>query len=192
MSDTQMPRMDGSLLLEEVAGEMYHIGSMILGDGEETIGLIEHAVATAEIPSCCDGDQARHSARVALAVSAIELLASHDAAALAAPDGDFGPPSCIGDDDLFAAGVTPAELETLLTGPGRRRLRDWLEGLPMVERLIFVLRAVAGLSTPEVAGLLALHGGKAARGWMPEAVSNLFRQALCSLASQLLLDSTHR
>ncbi len=192
MLNTKVPETDGSWLLEEVAGDLYRIGSMMLGDGEETIGLIEQAVATAEIPSCCDGDQAIHNARVALAAAALELLSARGAAALAAPLGNFGPPNCIGDDDLSAAGVTPAELETLLTGPGRERLRGWLEGLPVVERAIFVLRAVAGLSTPEVAGLLALHGGQAARGWMPEAVSNLFRQALCSLASLLLLDSTHR
>uniref|UniRef100_E6Q092 Uncharacterized protein n=1 Tax=mine drainage metagenome TaxID=410659 RepID=E6Q092_9ZZZZ len=192
MSDTKKPAKDGSLVLEEVAGELYHIGSMLLGDGEETIRLIERAVATAEIPSCCDGDQAMHSARVALAAASIELLEDRDPSTLAAPKGDFGLPNCIGDDDLSAAGVTAAELETMLAGPGRQRLRGWLEELPVVERVIFVLRAVAGLSTPEVAGLLALHGGKAAQGWMPEAVSNLFRQALCSLASQLLLDSAHR
>jgi hypothetical protein len=53
-------------------------------------------------------------------------------------------------------------------------------------RLIFVLRAVAGLSTPEVAGLLSLHGGERAKGWLPESVRTIFRAALCSLASQMI------
>jgi len=45
---------------------------------------------------------------------------------------------------------------------------------------------VAGLSAADTAGLLATHGGRAAAGWTPEAVRELFRQALCSLASQLI------
>jgi hypothetical protein len=82
--------------------------------------------------------------------------------------------------------VTPDELEQMIAGPESRRLRDWLEGLSVQLRTIFVLRAVAGLSSPEVAGLLAEHGGPSAQEWTPDAVRGSFRQALCSLASQLI------
>jgi hypothetical protein len=34
--------------------------------------------------------------------------------------------------------------------------------------------------------LLAAHGGAGAEGWTAEQVREVFRQALCSLASQLL------
>jgi hypothetical protein len=34
--------------------------------------------------------------------------------------------------------------------------------------------------------LLAAHGGARAAGWNADAVRELFRQALCSLASQLI------
>ena len=182
----------GTERLQAVAGELYHLGTMLLGEGEATIGLVEQAIATAEIPACTDEAKALHSARVAMAAKAIELLSQQDGSALAAPSGEFGPPNCIGDDDLDAAGVSAEELERLVSGPGRRQLRQWLESLPVTERTIFVLRAIGGLSTPEVAGLLALHGGRAAQGWMTDAVRNLFRQALCSLASQLLQDSASR
>jgi hypothetical protein len=53
-------------------------------------------------------------------------------------------------------------------------------------RTIFVLRAVAGLSAADVAGLLAKHGGVAAGSWTADAVRGVFRQGLCSLASQLI------
>jgi hypothetical protein len=49
-----------------------------------------------------------------------------------------------------------------------------------------VLRAVAGFSPAETAGLLAAHGGPEAAGWASEAVRELFRQGLCSLASQMI------
>jgi hypothetical protein len=34
--------------------------------------------------------------------------------------------------------------------------------------------------------MLAEHGGPKAAGWTPDAVRELFRQALCSLTSQLI------
>jgi DNA-directed RNA polymerase specialized sigma24 family protein len=174
-------------LLERIAAELYRISSMLLGEGEESIRLIEQVVATVDLPACHDHLEARHNSRLALGAQAIALLASRDASALAAPAEEAsGPVSCIEDDDLSAAGVTPDELEGMISGPEGRRLRDWLEGLSVPLRAVFVLRAVAGLSSPEVAALLAEHGGASARDWTPDAVRSTFRQALCSLASQLI------
>jgi DNA-directed RNA polymerase specialized sigma24 family protein len=174
-------------LLEKIAAELYHISSMLLGEGEESIRLIEQVVATVDLPACHDHAEARHNSRLALAAQAITLLAARDASALASPnEEESGPVSCIEDDDLSAAGVTPNELEQMISGPEGHRLRDWLEGLSVPLRVIFVLRAVAGLSSPEVAGLLAEHGGLVAQDWTPDSVRSTFRQALCSLASQLI------
>jgi hypothetical protein len=53
-------------------------------------------------------------------------------------------------------------------------------------RTVFVLRAVAGFCAFETAELLAAHGGPLAAGWNADAVRSVFRQGLCSLASQLL------
>jgi hypothetical protein len=174
-------------LLEKIAGELYHISSMLIGEGEQSIRLIEQVVATVDLPACHDHVEARHNSRLTMASLAIAQLASRDASALAAPleDGS-GPASCIDDDDLDAAGVSRAEFEQMMDGPESRRLRDWLEGLSVQLRVVFVLRAVAGLTSPEVAGLLAENGGVAAQNWTPDAVRNSFRQALCSLASQLI------
>jgi hypothetical protein len=65
-------------------------------------------------------------------------------------------------------------------------VRTWLASLPAAMRTIFVLRAVAGFTTAETIALLKAHGGPKAAGWSPDAVRELFRQGLCSLASQLL------
>jgi hypothetical protein len=40
--------------------------------------------------------------------------------------------------------------------------------------------------------LLAEHGGSEAQDWNPESVRSVFRQALCSLASQLIQASAAR
>jgi hypothetical protein len=48
------------------------------------------------------------------------------------------------------------------------------------------MRAVAGFTAADTAALLSAHGGPAAVGWTPEAVRELFRQGLCSLASQMI------
>jgi len=65
-------------------------------------------------------------------------------------------------------------------------VRNWLASLPTAARTIFVLRAVAGFTAAETAGLLAAHGGPQATGWTADAVREFFRQGLCSLASQLI------
>jgi len=173
--------------LERIATELYRIGSMLVGEGEEPIRLIEQVVASADLPGCCDQAEARHKARLLLAADAIALLRQRDSAlhleSLAAPPEESGPASCIEDDDLSAAGVSPADLEQMISGPESHRLRDWLEGLSTSLRVVFVLRAVAALSSAEVAGLLAGDGDP---GWTADAVRSSFRQALCSLASQLI------
>ena len=164
-------------LLETIAADLYRIGSMLLGEGEQTVALIERAIANVNIQACRDHVEARHKARLTLAGQAIPLVQHREPSSLDAPADEDGPVGCIEDDDLDAAGVSSAELEQMLTDPDNHRLRNWLEGLSVPLRVIFVLRAVAGLSSPEVAGLL---------DWPPDAVRSIFRQALCSLASQLL------
>ena len=189
--DSALAGWDG--LLEKVGTDTYRISSMLLGEGEETIQLIEQVVIDVDIRACSDHREARHLSRLILAAKAIAILSARDSASqpssFAAPDKDAldsGPVSCIEEDDLSAAGVTSAELEQMLTGPDNHHLRAWLEGLTVSLRVIFVLRAVAGLSSTEIAGLLSEHGGPAAQDWTPDAVRSSFRQALCSLASQLL------
>jgi hypothetical protein len=187
-------------LLETMAANLYRIGSMLVGEGEEAIGLIEQVVANIDLPASSDPADVRHKAHLLLAAGAISVLhgreASSQTPSLAAPAADSGPASCIEDDDLDAVGVSPAELEQMISGPESHRLRDWLEGLSAPLRVIFVLRAVAGLSSAEVAGLLSEHGGPEAQdssyAWTPEAVRATFRQALCSLASQLIHATANR
>ena len=74
----------------------------------------------------------------------------------------------------------------MLAGPGRDSVRNWLESLPIETRVIFVLRAVAGFTAPETAAMLVAYGGPDASGWNADAVRELFRRGLCSLASQLI------
>jgi hypothetical protein len=77
-------------------------------------------------------------------------------------------------------------LESVIGSANRDRVRNWLTSLPTAVRVIFVLRAVAGLTAAETADLLADHGGAQAAGWTSDAVREVFRRGLCSLASQLI------
>jgi hypothetical protein len=182
--EAEMAKWDG--VLDQIAAEQYRIASMLLGEGESAVAAIEGVVAGIDLDACTDPEDARHKARLLLAEDAISGLGKQDAALFAAPEGDSGPASCIEDDDLSAAGVTPTELEQMISGPESHRLREWLEGLTPQLRVIFVLRAIAGLNSGEVAGLLSLNGGEQAKNWTPDGVRIAFRQALCSLASQLI------
>jgi hypothetical protein len=159
---------------------------MLVGEGEDSARLVETAIANGEVSACQDAEQARRSSRRVLCGPALEILEQRNPGCLAAPQGLQAVATCIEDDDLAAAGVSSEELERMIAGPDRDRMRNWLASLPTDLRTIFALRAVAGLTAAETASLLAEHGGPKAAGWTPDAVRELFRQALCSLASQLI------
>jgi hypothetical protein len=175
-------------MVDRMAAGFYTMASMLVGEGEDAVRLVETAVANTEVSACHDLEQARKSSRQALCVAALATLAERKPGSLAAPaelqlqrTGN-----CIDGDEMAATGVSSEDLERVIAGPDRDRARKWLAGLKTPVRTIFVLRAVAGLTTAETAELLAAHGGPGASGWTAGEVSEFFRQGLCSLASQLL------
>lgn len=172
--------------LDQIAVRMYTMASMLVGSGEEGMRLVETAVANTEVSICHDPLAARRSNRRAMAQAAIALLAERAPGCLDAPIGLDSPCTCIEDAELDAAGVSSVDLESMIAGPDRERLRTWLESLPADQRAIFVLRAVGTISSQETAVLLKAHGGPGAAGWTADSVREVFRIALCSLASHLL------
>jgi len=178
-------------IFDLIAAGLYNLASMLVGEGEAGVRLIETAVATAEVSGCHDAAEARMSSRRALCATAIRMLDEQVPGCLAVPE-DLAPVStCIEDDELDAAGVSSEELESMMRGPDRDRVRKWLASLPTKTRVIFVLRAVAGFSSVETAEMLAANGGAEAVGWNASPVREIFRQGLCSLASQLLHATMH-
>jgi len=179
-------------MFDVIAAGLYSLASMLVGEGEDSVRLVETAVANAEISICCDPAEARKNSRRALSIAALDLIEQRAPGSLAAPHGLEPAGSCIEDDDLDAIGAAGEELLSMLAGPDRERVRKWLASLPTVPRTIFVLRAVAGFTAAEIAGLLKAHGGPLAAGWTTEAVREFCRQGLCSLASQLIQASAER
>jgi hypothetical protein len=173
-------------VLDRIAAGLYNLASMLIGEGEASVRLVEATIATAEVSLCSDPVEARRNSRRALATGAINLLSWRDPQSLAAPESGSYAPSCIEDDDLKSAGLAQEELDRLIVGPERDRVREWLASLPTTLRTVFVLRAVAGLTAAETTSLLQTHGGAYATGWNREAVREVFRQGLCSLTSQLI------
>ena len=179
-------------IVEQIASGLYSLASMLVGEGADSERLVETAIAAAEISVCQNPEEAVQSSRRALSAAALDLLAKRDPGSLAAPEGLAPDSICIDDDDLAAAGISSEELKSMIAGPDRDRVRKWLASLPMWMRTVFALRAVAGFSAAETAALLKAHGGPQAASWTPEAAREVFRQGLCSLASQLLHASAER
>ena len=173
-------------MFDLIAARLYSIASMLVGEGEESIQLVEAAVSNSEVTGCQTTAEAGLSSKRVLAREALRRIAARDSAALAAPEGLEHVQTCIEDDDLDAASESGAEFERAIAGADRERVREWLESLPSSMRVIFVLRAVAGIPSSETAALLAAFGGPKAAGWTAEAVREVFQQGLCGLASQLL------
>ena len=179
-------------VFDRIAAGLYSLASMLVGEGEDGVRLVEMAVANSEESVCHDPVEARMSSRRMMCVAALDILMRRDPGSLAAPKGLKPAETCIEDDDLAAAGVSGEELMRMIAGPDRDRMRKWLASLPTALRTIFVLRAVAGFTSVESAALLAAHGGPQAAGWTPASVGEFFRQGLCSLASQLIQASSVR
>jgi DNA-directed RNA polymerase specialized sigma24 family protein len=173
-------------MFDVIAAGLYSLASMLVGEGEDSVQLVETAIATADISASSGAEQARKSSRLALSRAALELLNRRSPGSLAAPK-DLAPTStCIQDDDLDTGGISAEELAKLMSGPQKELIRQWLGGLATEFRVVFGLRAVAGFTSDEVAQLLAAHGGAGAAGWTASNVREVFRQALCSLASQVI------
>jgi hypothetical protein len=182
--------------VQGMALELFQLASLLVGDQGLALDLIERSLATMEIDPCLDPEMARNEARRVVARGALEILIHDQPAAFAVPaDGYAHHNSCVQDDDLSAAGITADQLQQLLDRQGdvegRKGLRDWLESLPVVQRTIFVQRAVMGQGNDTAAGLLRQAGGEVTSEWTPSAVSETFRQALCALANSLAHAPSH-
>ncbi|TCK74293.1 hypothetical protein [Acidipila rosea] len=179
---------NGAGLAQDAAVELFQVAAMLLGDENEAVGLVEQTVSSAEIDPCLDPDAARTIATGKLVDAAISLLQTSDPSGFraASASGAATIDSCIESDDIAAAGLTPDELENLISGNGRSRLRAWLRELPVAQRAVFVQRAVLGESNAAVAARLSKNSGAEGQPWTAEATGNTFRQALCSLANSLV------
>ncbi len=165
---------------EDVALELYQLAALLLGNEAEALDLVEEFVSQKEVDPCAPENPGEDATRRELAAAAVLRMSQADPAGFAPPVSDAsGPVPCIENDDLDAMGVTPAYLTELISGSGRDRMRDWLNQLPLVQRAIFVQRTALGWDNATIVGFLPT-------GWQPQQVSEVFRQALCSLATSLI------
>ena len=177
----------GSGVIESAARELFQTAALLLGDEAEAMLVVEQTVATVEMDPCADGAAARAIANRDLLRRALARVEARWPGQMRpAVAADLG--GCVETDDLSAAGMTRQQLEELLSGSGRQRMRQWLEGLAPVERVVFVLRAVLGHSGAESAHLLQQATTET---WTEAQVGGAFRSALCSLASSLVHAAAH-
>lgn len=167
----------------DTAVELYQLAALMLNDESQAAELVEATVAQANIDPCADVDASVQAARLNLVETALARLSRAHPTAFDAPvpSGEASG-ACIEGDDLSSAGISAGQLAGMVNGPGRRTLRDWLEKLPVAQRAIFVERAILGWDNAAAAASLSRA---VARNWQPRQVSEIFRLALCSLATSL-------
>jgi DNA-directed RNA polymerase specialized sigma24 family protein len=179
---------DAQTRVHAAASELYQIAALMMGDESHAVELVEKVVGEARIDPCAEADASVEAARRALVESAVTRLSKIDPNAFDIPVfPEEASGHCIDDDDLSSAGISTSQLADMLRGPERGRLRDWLNKLPVAQRAIFVERAILGWDNAAAAASLSKA---AARNWQPRQVSELFRQALCSLATSLVHAAT--
>ncbi len=174
-------------VVQGTAVELFQLASLLMGDQAEAVALVEETLASIEIDPCLDPDAARLLTRQKVLSLGVARLRLRDPGSFAGVP-EAGGSLCVEDEDLSAAGVSPAQLvEWLATAgePGLRHdLRDWLAALPGAQRAIFVQRAVLGQGNAAVAASLDASGPGDGQ-WSPVAVGEMYRLALCSLANSL-------
>ena len=171
--------------LPRTAAELFQVAALLMGTSAAAAALVEDTLATVEVDPCLDPEMARATTRRHVLLRGVEQLRALDPEGLQPPQGTpSGGGGCVQDDDLDAAGISQAQLAEWLAGAGRQDLREWLAALSPAQRVVFVGRAVLGEGSAQTASLLA--GGPAgAAPWTPDAVGEVYRQALCSLANSL-------
>jgi DNA-directed RNA polymerase specialized sigma24 family protein len=172
-------------LVEDTAVKLFQTAALLLGSGDEAVRLVEETMANVEVDPCAGGGNATTTLQNELVEAAIRQLSQREPDSFAVAEAGSGNALCIEDDDLSAAGITSSQLNQLLEDDGRNQLRNWLEHLPAAQRAIFVGRAMLGQDNAATAERLRLAGGEKAAGWTAGRVSDVFRQALCSLANSL-------
>src|ERR1700684_1533103 len=70
-------------MFDLIAAGLYRMASMLVGAGEDSIRLVETAVANADVSACQDPADARKSSRRALCAAALDTLTSRDRESLA-------------------------------------------------------------------------------------------------------------
>jgi len=171
---------------QETAVELYQLAALMLGDEGEAASLVESTVADVDVDPCATEEAAVDNARHHLVEAAVALMNEAEPGAFAAPAPAAATATCIEDDDLSAAGISAQQIMELLKGAGNGgQLRSWLDQLPAAQRAIFVQRAVLGWNNDATATSLA-NGSGSKPAWSSAQVSEIFRQALCSLANALV------
>ncbi|HUB17176.1 MAG TPA: hypothetical protein VL990_00980 [Acidobacteriaceae bacterium] len=166
---------------ESAVVEMYQFAALMLGNEAEALHLVESTVASVEIDPCADPAAAKGVVRERVLDGALKIMHRQDPASFAkVPPTSAGSP-CIENDTVP---LSHPEISELVAGTERGPLRDWLARLSQAQRAVFVQRAVLGRSNADTARAINRHAQPSI--WTAEAVSSLFRQALCSLASSLL------
>jgi hypothetical protein len=176
----------GLVRAQDAALELYQVAALLLGSEADALNLVEKTVSQVEIDPCAQAEVATEQVRRQLVGAAVAMMGQKNPQSfLAPPAAEQGNATCIEGDDLSAAGITPAELSELINGAGREEMRAWLEELPLAQRAIFVQRAVLGWDNGATAETLQQASGTGS-GWQPSQVGDVFRQALCSLATSLV------
>ncbi len=174
-----------ALRAQDTAFELFQIAALMLGNEEEAVSLVEETLAKVEADPCADAGAVQDEARPRLLESAVRRLVILHPGAFAVPGATEETAICIETDDLSSAGLNPDQLAALIEGPGRAKMREWLEQLAPALRAIFILRAVAGQDAERTAESLRRSGDAGARDWQRQHVGTVYRQALCSLANSL-------
>jgi hypothetical protein len=173
----------GRMKVHEAAIELYHLAAHMLGDESQAAELVEAAISQTNIDPCVEADASFDAARVKLVETAVTRLSQADPQAFIPPALSGGPSGCIESEDLASAGISAGQLAGMVNDPERCNLRDWLNKLPLAQRTIFVQRAILGWDN--AAAALSLSRASS-RNWQLRQVSEVFRQALCSLATSLM------
>lgn len=166
---------------ENAAVEIYQFAALMLGDEAAALSLVENTVASVDVDPCADPAAAKGLVRERVLDGALEAMQRQDPAAFAEVPAALQGGGCIEDDAVPLSGV---EISELVAGAGRGPLLAWLARLTQAQRAVFVQRAVLGRSNADTARAINRYASPSI--WTTEAVSSVFRQALCSLASSLL------
>ena len=176
-------------MFEQIAAGLYSLASMLVGEGEESVRLVETAVATADVSASEERSAGAPEQSAGACGRRSRFWPGAIPTAWRRPP-ESGAQTCIEDDELDAVGVSSEELERMIAGPDRDRVRKWLASLPPERGSFLCCARWLDLLRPNCRRCWRRTAEPQLPAGLPNAVREIFRQGLCSLASQLLHAST--
>ncbi len=181
--------------VDQVAGELYQLAALLLGDQDAAVTVVEESLASVQADPCVDEQAALREIRSRVVECALARMEAATPGALHAGPAteqvccewkaEEQAPAPVADANSAQPWILASGSEAIVRRPHTLQMRTWLEALAPATRAVFVLRGLLRYDDTRAADLLSRERSGAAYRWTAREVKRTYQDALCALGNLL-------